>query len=186
MKKCLYCGSVVNDNEKTCPSCGANEFAHICGNCGTIFESACCPNCGTRAGRKARICPRCGQEYYSNACPNCGYTGRQSSGSTDYTGYHYDNTGRDRYENRYNRSGAEGTGGSWFFGRNPGRTAFYADPSERIRIIFTVLGWIFCWPLMLLITMARARTLSVILKIIFIIFALSMMPMWMRILFLLL
>ena len=154
MKKCLYCGSVVNDNEKTCPSCGANEFAHICGNCGTIFESACCPNCGTRAGRKARICPRCGQEYYSNACPNCGYTGRQSSGS-------------------------------WFFGRNPGRTAFYADPSERIRIIFTVLGWIFCWPLMLLITMARARTLSVILKIIFIIFSLSMMPMWMRILFLL-
>ena len=73
MKKCKYCGSLVEDNDKFCSSCGASEFNKICPNCGSEITGAYCPNCGTKANQKAKVCPECGTEYYSNACPNCGY-----------------------------------------------------------------------------------------------------------------
>ena len=188
MKKCKYCGSVVRENVTTCPSCGASEFSNICASCGTVFDSGYCPNCGTRARAQAKICPVCGEQYFSNACPNCGYTGngqgsdrRSNSDSRNYSSP-FDRFGSFFGFNRgYSGDYNQNSRNSWYAsGRN--QTVYRRE--DTMKIILSILGWIFCFPLMLFITVIKAKSLAVILRIIFIIAILSMLPVWMRILLL--
>ena len=73
MKVCKYCETVVPEDARFCPGCGAGAFSHRCAQCGEVFESVCCPRCGLKAGEEPKVCPDCGARYHSNACPSCGY-----------------------------------------------------------------------------------------------------------------
>jgi|GEM_PF-879186 len=83
MKVCNYCGTLNEDSETECTSCGAHSFSNKCANCGEVFETSYCPNCGTKAGMKAFVCPECGTHYFSAACPNCGYSAAREAGERE-------------------------------------------------------------------------------------------------------
>ena len=74
MKICRYCGTANYDNTLTCVGCGANVFNYVCVNCGTVIQNGLyCPRCGVKVGQQPNTCPKCGKVYFTNACPNCGY-----------------------------------------------------------------------------------------------------------------
>ncbi|HRX58745.1 MAG TPA: hypothetical protein P5075_08235 [Eubacteriales bacterium] len=83
MKVCNYCGTLNEDNETECTSCGAHSFSNKCANCGEVFETPYCPNCGAKAGAEAFVCPECGTHYFSAACPNCGYSAAREAGERE-------------------------------------------------------------------------------------------------------
>ena len=75
MKICRYCGTANYDNTLTCVGCGANVFNYVCANCGTVIQNGLyCPRCGVKVGQQPNTCPKCGKVYFTNACPNCGYS----------------------------------------------------------------------------------------------------------------
>ena len=83
-RSCPKCGTLVPQNNKFCPNCGASmqqQTANVikCPKCGTEVKegSRFCPNCGNQMEQpepKTVKCPDCGTDIHSNVkfCPNCG------------------------------------------------------------------------------------------------------------------
>ncbi len=96
-KVCTFCGCETDYNNKSCASCGSNQFLNICPNCGNKYEGSFCNACGVRFDDVEKTCPQCGKKYYTDACPDCGFTfskANQSNTSTPVQTSTYVNNGR--------------------------------------------------------------------------------------------
>ena len=61
--KCAKCGSLVDENAKFCPNCGAPAAV--------VRGGSVCPKCGAAVSEGAKFCPECGEKLTA-ACPKCG------------------------------------------------------------------------------------------------------------------
>ena len=61
--KCAKCGSMVDENAKFCPNCGAPAAV--------VRGGSVCPKCGAAVTEGAKFCPECGEKLTA-ACPKCG------------------------------------------------------------------------------------------------------------------
>lgn len=71
-KRCSYCNSILNENQKYCAECG-KQISRECSNCGAILKEGqkFCAECGKS---QIIICPKCRTEIEEGQkfCSNCG------------------------------------------------------------------------------------------------------------------
>lgn len=153
VKVCKYCHTECDEQTKSCPSCGSNDFNHKCANCGTEYTSAFCPNCGIKFDAKKHICPTCGNSFYTNACPTCGYTINKSTP-------------------KVKENPTSNTTSSTVY--------MSTKPKKKKNIWATILLWLFFFPIMVFVAIWKSKMsqktkiiLTVILAVIFLIMGLG-------------
>ena len=192
MKICRYCGSANYDSALTCVGCGANVFSYLCANCGTVIQNGLyCPKCGIKVGQQPNTCPKCGKEYFTNACPNCGYSHVYQPNNNNYNNNlqpNVNNTGQDSY----NQQSYPNTTEQASYTAPTDKTQTTLKPSTSSKKAKTntsrktskkssmknkkfslgkILLWIFLFPIMLTISVAKSSNLNKKAKVVIIIIA---------------
>lgn len=136
MKICAFCGKKV-ETEGTCPNCGGNGVEYKCDNCGTVYNKGeYCPKCGLKEGTSPRTCPNCGMEYYFESCTHCGFEKRSSD-----SGEFIDDVFKESSTN------------------------VNVPPKPKRKTWLWVLGWLFCFPIPIIVLLVRDKRISTPVKI---------------------